>query len=312
MTTPFSEQPPPADRQVVLITGASSGFGALAARLLAHAGHTVYSTMRDIRGKNAERAAQVTQYATEHDIDLKPVELDVLSQDSADRAIGTVIAESGRLDTVVHNAGHMTLGATESFTPEEMTAVFDTNVLGTQRVNKAALPHMRKTGRGLLVWVSSSTAWGGFPPFLGPYAAAKAAMDSLAMTVALEVARFGIESATIVPGSFTRGTEHFEHAGGPADTALENEYDTRYQGLTEQVNERLSALMPAEGDVSQVADAIARVVGMEYGTRPFRTVVDPADDGAGRVLEIAERERTNFMDRIGIADLLHPSTPVSH
>jgi NADP-dependent 3-hydroxy acid dehydrogenase YdfG len=73
-----------------------------------------------------------------------------------------------RLDVVVHNAGHMVYGPTEAFTPEQLTALYDINVLSTQRVNRAALPQFRKQRRGLLVWVSSSSTRGGTPPYLAP------------------------------------------------------------------------------------------------------------------------------------------------
>jgi NAD(P)-dependent dehydrogenase (short-subunit alcohol dehydrogenase family) len=72
--------------------------------------------------------------------------------------------------------------------------VYDTNVLSTQRVNRAALPHMRQRGDGLVVWVGSSSARGGTPPYLGPYFAAKAAEDALAVSYAAELTRFGIET----------------------------------------------------------------------------------------------------------------------
>lgn len=82
------------------------------------------------------------------------------------------MAERGRLDVIVHNAGHLVIGPAEAYTPEEISKVFDTNFLGAQRVNRAVLPVMRKQQQGLVLWVSSSTTRGGFPPFLGPYAAA--------------------------------------------------------------------------------------------------------------------------------------------
>src|SRR5260370_18986368 len=97
-------------KNVILITGASSGFGALAARALARAGHTVYASMRDTTGRNAPRITEAKQYATEHRADLRTVELEVGSQASADAAVNTIIAEHGRLDVVVHNAGHMDFG----------------------------------------------------------------------------------------------------------------------------------------------------------------------------------------------------------
>ncbi len=89
-----------------------------------------------------------------------------------------IVAETASLDVIIHNAGHMSFGPAEAFTPEQYAELFDINVLSTQRVNRAALPHMRKQGKGLVVWVSSSSTRGGTPPFLAPYFAAKAAMDS--------------------------------------------------------------------------------------------------------------------------------------
>jgi NAD(P)-dependent dehydrogenase (short-subunit alcohol dehydrogenase family) len=100
----------------------------------------------------------------------------------------------------------------------------DANVLSTQRVNRAALPQLRKQGGGLLVWVSSSSARGGTPPYLAPYFAAKAAMNSVAISYAGELARWGIETSIIVPGAFTKGTSHFAHAGAPADKVRAEEY----------------------------------------------------------------------------------------
>ena len=291
---------------VILVTGASSGIGHLTSRALAAAGHTVYASMRDIGGRNAPRVRELRDWSFSGSRDLRPLELDVLSQPSVDRAVQTVLGEQGRLDVVVHNAGHLVVGPTEAFTPEEIVEVFDTNFLGTQRVNRAVLPAMRAQESGLLLWVSSTTVRGGFPPFLGPYAAAKAAMDSLAITLSYEVARFGIETSIVVPGAFTRGTAHFPSAGKPADVDTAAAY-ARYDGLMDQVGARLAALTPEHADPQAVADEIARIVELAPGTRPFRSVIDFIDDGAAAVTEVAERVRQEFAQRIGIADLLTPS-----
>jgi len=293
-------------KSVILVTGASTGIGHLTSRALAAAGHTVYASMRDIHGRNAPRVRELRDWSFAHGYDLRAVELDVLSQASADAAVQAIVGEQGRLDVVVHNAGHLVVGPTEAFTPDEIVQVFDTNVLGTQRVNKAVLPAMRDQQAGLLLWVSSTTTRGGFPPFLGPYAAAKAAMDSLAITLSYEVARFGIETSIVVPGAFTKGTAHFPNAGKPVDTVTAAAY-ARYDGLMDQVGARLSALMPDDADPAAVADEIARIVHLPAGTRPFRSVVDFIDDGAAAVTEVAERVREDFAQRIGIADLLKPS-----
>ncbi|WP_350547283.1 SDR family NAD(P)-dependent oxidoreductase, partial [Pseudoalteromonas sp. 5-MNA-CIBAN-0065] len=90
-------------------------------------------------------------------VDLRSLELDVGDDASVDAAIERVIADHGRLDVVVHNAGHMVFGPAEAFTPEQLAQLYDVNVVSTQRVNRAALPHLRGQRRGLLVWVSSSS-----------------------------------------------------------------------------------------------------------------------------------------------------------
>lgn len=72
--------------------------------------------------------------------------------------------ECGHLDVIVHNAGHMVLGPAEAFTPEQLVEIYDVNVLSTQRVNRAVLPHLRERGDGLPVWVGSSSSRGGQPP----------------------------------------------------------------------------------------------------------------------------------------------------
>lgn len=150
-------------KQVIVITGASSGFGALTARALAHAGHTVYAGMRATTTRNAKAVVEAASFAEEHGVDLRSVELDVASDASVQAGIETIITEAGRLDVIMHNAGHMSFGPAEAFTPEQFAELYDINVLSTQRVNRAALPYLRKQGKGLVVWVSSSSTRGGTP-----------------------------------------------------------------------------------------------------------------------------------------------------
>jgi NAD(P)-dependent dehydrogenase (short-subunit alcohol dehydrogenase family) len=107
----------------IVITGASSGFGAMTARALADAGHIVYAGMRDTRGRNAKAAAELQAYADEHNVSLQGVEMDVASQSSVDAAIAHILAEAGHLDVVVHNAGHMVLGPVEAFTVEQIADI---------------------------------------------------------------------------------------------------------------------------------------------------------------------------------------------
>jgi NAD(P)-dependent dehydrogenase (short-subunit alcohol dehydrogenase family) len=202
----------------------------------------------------------------------------------------------------------MSFGPAEAFTPKQFAELYDINVLSTQRVNRAVLPYMRKAGKGLVVWVSSSSTRGGTPPYLSPYFAAKAAMDSLAVSYASELTRWGIETSIIVPGAFTKGTNHFAHSGSPADTTRAAEYNEGpYNGVPEQALKGLASLEPADADAASVAVAIVDIVGMPFGRRPFRVHVDPSQDGAEIVNGVADRVRAEMFRRIGLEDLLKPA-----
>ena len=293
---------------VILVTGASSGFGRLTAEALARAGHTVYASMRDVAGRNAGNAAEMAETSARDGIDLRAIELDVQSEPSTNAAVEKIVAESGRIDVIVHNAGHMMFGPAESFTPEQFAQQYDVNVLGTQRVNRAVLPHMRRQKQGLLVWVSSSSSAGGTPPYLSPYFAAKAAMDALAVQYARELSRWGIETSIVVPGAFTKGTNHFAHSGRPADEARLAEYEAGpYKGFGEQVQKAFAAIVPDDADVAGVADAIVDIVNMPFGKRPFRVHYDPTQDGADVGFTVLDRLRAEMLHRVGLADLLAPA-----
>jgi len=294
-------------KQVIVITGASSGFGRLSANALAKAGHTVYASMRGTTGRNAAQVADVEKFARDNGVDLRAIELDVGAQKSVDAAIAKIVAEQGRLDVVIHNAGHMVFGPAEAFTPEQLAELYDVNVLSTQRVNRAALPQLRKQGKGLLVWVSSSSSAGGTPPYLAPYFAAKAAMDAMAVVYARELTRWGIETSIIVPGAFTGGTNHFAHSGTPLDVARVAEYEAGpYRGFGAQIRDAFAAIVPPEADASSVADAIVRVVDAPFGKRPFRVHIDPTEDGADVAFAVIDRVRNEMLHRVGFSDLLKP------
>ena len=294
-------------KSIILVTGASSGIGKLSAQSLALAGHTVYAGIRDLSSRNAAAVSELRTFTSDHHVELHAVELDVQSQSSADQAIETIYREQACLDVVMHNAGHLVVGPAEAFTSEEMARAYDINVLGAQRVNRAVLPHFRARQSGLLLWTGSTTTRGGHPPFLAPYAAAKAAMDSLAVDYAYEIARFGIETSIVVPGAFTKGTSHFPNAGKPEDTKRVADYDARYKGILDAIGARLSALTPEHANPQAVADEVVRIIGLPAGQRPFRSVIDFLGDGFKEVSAIADQVRIDFAHRMGIADLLTPT-----
>ena len=291
-------------RQRVLITGSATGMGALASISLAAAGHLVFASMRDPDGRNAERAAALTDAAAGSPGSVRVIELDVLSEQSAVDAVELVVAEAGGLDVVVHNAAHLLFGVTEAFSPEEVLRAYDVNTVGALRVNRAVLPVMRAQESGLLLWNGSGTTRA-VPPFLGPYTAAKAAFDSFAESTAWDVTVYGIETTILMPGVFTQGTAHFANAASPADTARTGAYDRLTPFLASSGADTERMFPPGtSADPQIVADEIVRIVALPAGTRPRRAVADGSDYGAEILNGAGEELRLRLARRMGLTGLL--------
>ena len=289
---------------VVNVTGAATGFGALTARALAKRGHIVFAGLRSM---TTDIIRNIETFGKENEVDLRPLAQDMLSDESVAASVQEILSQTGRIDVIVHNCGHMVYGPLEAFTPEQLAQQYDINVLSTQRLNRAALPHMRKQQSGLLVWVSSSSVHGANPPFLGPYFAAKSGMDSLAMSYELELSQWGIESSIIVPGAFSSGTSHFATAGSPQDEKVAEEYRGRgapYDGVEQGSGKAFGAFEPEGADVSVVAETIASVVDAQPGSWPRRIHIDPAEDGAEIVSGVRERLRKDRLRLAGYDNLL--------
>ena len=144
---------------VVLITGASTGFGRTAAEeLLARRGYTVFATMRDCSGRNALPIVKSLRAAASRektDPCTSSPELDVTQVESVNAAVQQALSRAGRIDIVINNAGIGALGVTEAYTVEDFQRLFDVNLFGVVRVNRAVLPAMRRQRSGLLIHVSS-------------------------------------------------------------------------------------------------------------------------------------------------------------
>lgn len=292
------------DQQVVLITGAASGVGRLTALALARAGHVVYASMRDIVSHNKQQSEEIAQIASEENLTLHALELDVRSEASARAAVDVILSRHGRIDVVMNNAAMMMHGLTEAFRPEQIAEIIDLNAISWVRVNRAALPAMRRAGRGLLIYTGSGISR--LPdPFTGPYAASKAAGDVLAEVMSLEVSRYGIETVIVQPGAYTSGTNHFMHAVGPADIEVVSQYD-RLGGLSDELAERLNStnLPDRRHDVDEVAEAIRDIVAMDPGTRPRRVDIDPQGRDVEQINEITAKLQRAYFKRLGIEDLL--------
>lgn len=255
----------------ILITGASTGFGRDAAERLARRGHRVFATMRDIGGRNASHRAALEQLAAEEDLRLRVLELDVTSDDSVERAVDTAREEAGHLDVVINNAGVAQVGVSEGYTVEQFKQLFDINVFGIVRVNRAVLPSMRTRGSGLLIHLSSA-AGRVTVPAMAAYCGSKYAVEAIADAFRFELLPFGIDSVIVEPGIYR--TAIFDRLMLPDDTdrvasyGSAAEYAERVRGVF-----RSTISAPGAPGSEEVAEALVRLVEMEPGERPFRTVV---------------------------------------
>ena len=295
--------------QIVLITGVGSGFGRTTAIELARAGHIVYASMRrgDLEGHSKERRASLRSVASEERLDLRPLELDLQEDASCRAAVDRIVADEGRVDVAMNNAAMMMYGLTEAFRPEQVLQILDLNAVSWLRVNRAVLPVMRRAGKGLLVYTGSGI--NRIPgPFTGPYAASKAAGDVLAEVMALETARYGIETVIVQPGAYTSGTDHFKHAVGPLDHEVARQY-RKMEGLSDQLTHRLDGanLSGRRHDIGKVAEAIRDIIAMAPGTRPKRIDIDPRGRDVGKINDLTAQLQRDFFGRMGMADLLEPT-----
>jgi NAD(P)-dependent dehydrogenase (short-subunit alcohol dehydrogenase family) len=256
---------------VILITGASTGFGKEAAQRLARRGHRVFATMRDMTKRNADSRASLEDLAKRENLSLDILDMDVTDEASVDVAVRQVLARAGRLDVVINNAGVAAIGVTEAYTPEQFQQIYDVNVCGPVRVNRAVLPSMRRQRSGLLIHVSSGAGRVAIPA-LAAYCASKFALEALADAYRFELLPFGIDSVLVEPGIYR--TPIFDRIHLPADSerladyGSAAEYADRVLGVFQAV---INA--PEAPGSEEVAEAFVRLIEMEKSRRPFRTVV---------------------------------------
>lgn len=268
--------------KTIVITGCSSGFGKLAAVKLAQGGNRVYATMRDIGGRNSEKAEELRSISKEQGLDIRPLELDVTSTDSVNAAAHQVDEESGSADVVVNNAGQMYVGITECFDEHELARQLDINVVGVHRMNRAFLPAMRASGTGLVINISSVAGRISIP-FFGVYHASKWALEGYCQSLRYELASSGVDVVVIEPGPFS--TALFGTSPAPADK------DGRTSTYIQNVPQSLADMSEAFGqmfdndevptDPMIVVDRMVELVEMQSGTRPFRSVCGVDFDVSG-------------------------------
>jgi hypothetical protein len=120
-----------------------------------------------------------------------------------------------------------------------------------------------------------------------------------------ELTRWGIETSIVVPGAFTKGTNHFANASEPGDKQRAAEYEHGpYKDFGEVVKKAFAGIVPEDADVGEVAKAMVNIVETPRGKRPYREVVDFTNDGSAVVNAMLDRVRVEMLHRVGLADLL--------
>ncbi|HBR42130.1 MAG TPA: short-chain dehydrogenase/reductase [Sulfitobacter pontiacus] len=249
--------------KVILITGTSTGLGVATAVQAAQAGHTVYATMRNTQKRGTlDAAAQVAG------VSLNVLQLDVQDTGSVNAAIDTVIAEQGRIDVLINNAGMGYVRSLEQAEESDIQKILDINYTGVTRCIKAVMPHMRKARAGHVINISSVGGLVG-QPFNEIYCGAKFAVEGLTEAMASYITpAFGIHFTAVEPGGIASEfantvLEQVEQTGG----MLEDEYLPILQKyITGSQNRQ-------ETGIYQTADEVAAIVMKVMGSEqpPVRT-----------------------------------------
>ncbi len=255
---------------VVVITGASTGFGRAAAETLARRGYAVFAGMRDTIGRNAGICEGIQSLARREDLALEVVDMDVTQDSSVHQAIEQVLDRAGKIDVVINNAGVATIGVTEAYSVAEVQKLFDVNLFGVMRVNRAVLPSMRRRRSGLLIYVSSAAGRLAVP-CMAAYCASKFALEALADVYRFELSPFGIDSVIVEPG--IHRTPILEKFVGPADDSRSSEYGVPPEHAT-RIRARFDSAnsAPDTPGSEPVVNAFVRLIETTPGERPFRTV----------------------------------------
>lgn len=236
---------------VVLITGASRGFGEGAARELAARGNTVIATMR-----NPERDAPKVVAGFEGSI--HPLQLDVTDSAGVARVVAETMSRFGRIDALINNAGYGLYGPIEDLDEEEVRRQLDTNFVGQWRLLKAVLPGMRAQGWGKIVNVSSLSGQVA-SPLMGFYAGSKHAIEGMSEALAEEVAPFGVQVCVLQPGMYRSDwqTTNLDVCAAVRDGL------SAYQKGVERALRQFRALAATRPDGEAVAAAIADIVQLQ-------------------------------------------------
>jgi len=284
----------------VIITGTSSGIGRLATETLARAGHTVYATMRALDGRNRPAALALEQLAHKENLSIRTLDMDVQDADSVCRAIDHTLREAQRIDVVVNNAGHMSIGLAEGFTEDQVARQMDVNFMGSVRVCRAVLSQLRAQGSGLIIHVTSIVGRLLFPG-CAFYCASKFGQEAFAEVLHYELAGTGVESVVVEPGPYP--SQLLPNSPAPEDRDRLAGYGD-LANLREKFVAHFSQLFasPEAPDTQEVANAILRLTELPPGTRPMRTVCG-MDFGATELNRAIAPFQTDVLRALGMEQM---------
>lgn len=282
----------------ILITGASGGFGVLTVEKLLANGHKVAAAMRDIGGRNKMTAEKLTALGA------VVVELDVTQDDSVTKGVQSAMGQLGGLDVLINNAGIGSAGMIEFFTTDDFKRLYEVNVFGVQRMNRAVVPYFRQQKSGLIVYTSSLLGRITLP-FYGLYQTSKWALEALAENYRVELSTFGIENCIVEPGGFP--TAFAENLMFPSDTSQAENYGA-FINAPQKMGENFHNVLlnNPQQDPQRVADAFADLIDMPVGEKPFRTTVDfiGMGDHVQKYNEHLGQVTTGLYTNFGIANML--------
>ena len=224
--------------KVVLITGGSSGIGKSIGEFLHHKGFAVYGTSR-----NPDKVV--------HSI-FPLVALDVRDAKSIQLAVAKIIQETGRLDSVINNAGVGIAGPLEEIPMEEIKNNFETNFFGPIEVMKAVLPQMRSQQSGLIINITSIAGYMGLP-YRSVYSASKGALELVTEALRMEVKPFGIQITNVAPGDFATNIAAGRfHAPVTKGSAYEKVYGDVLTTMDQHVD--------SGSNPNEMAEAVYRII----------------------------------------------------
>ena len=243
--------------KVILITGASSGFGKVSAIKLKEKGYIVYAVARRVSKMDDLKKMGIT-------VDY----MDVTDEKSVSDSVEKIIAKEGKIDILVNNAGYGSYGAVEEVSIEEAKRQFDVNVFGIAIVSKKVLPYMRKERSGLVINISSVVGKVALP-FMGWYSASKHAVEGLSDAMRIEVEPFGVKVVIVEPGVVKTG---FDNIVADDFINTDNDYEIIAEKFRKSFIKMYSSSKAPTAEV--VADELVKIVNSNNPKIRYRPTKD--------------------------------------